>query len=151
MNRALKLYSLANDLSLKTKGFFETKGPGKGNHSTNDFIKALGNLAIKEFEIDYSEKNICGNNSLAVDFYFPEEGIIVEIALGLKNPNTEYEKDLLKAVIAKSIGNKINKILFVSKPGGKKKCNQPGRQAVKKWLLETHNIEVEVVDLGHKL
>ena len=92
--------------------------------------------------------HICGDNSLAVDFYFPDDGIIVEIALGLKNPNTEYEKDILKAVMAKSLGYKVNKLIFFTKSGGRKKCEQPGRQAVKEWLKETHQIEVEVIDFG---
>ena len=147
MNKSVKLYELANKLASDTQGFFETKGPGKGNHSTNYFINELGTLAINTFGTDYSEKNICGDNSLAVDFYFPDEGTIVEIALGLKNPNTEYEKDILKAVMAKSLGENVTKLLFVSKPGGSKKCNQPGRVAVKDWLKKTHNINIEVVDL----
>jgi len=85
---------------------------------------------------------------LAVDFYFPDEATIVEVALGIKNPNTEYEKDILKAVMAKSLGTRVNKLLFIAKPGGVKKCNQPGRIAVKEWLRRTHSIEVDVLDLG---
>lgn len=148
MSKSSRLYELANNLALNTDGFFETKGPGKGNHSTNAFIGRLGELAKAEFDHDYSEKNICGKNSLAVDFYFPEESTIVEVALGIKNPNTEYEKDILKAVMAKSLGKNVKKLVFIAKPGGSKKCNQPGRKAVRDWLKETHSIEIEVVDLG---
>ena len=150
MNKSHQLYELANELALSTDGFFETKGPGKGNHSTNDYIKKLGERATSRFGADYSEKNICGDNSLAVDFYFPDEATIVEIALGLKNPNSEYEKDILKAVMAKSLGNNVKKLLFIAKPGGHKKCNQPGRQAVSLWLRDTHSIITEVLDLGNK-
>ena len=147
MKKHEKLFQLAQDLAKKTYGFLETKGPGIGNHATNQFISQLVTLSTKEFGKDYSEKNICGNNSLAVDFYFPEESIIVEIALGLKNPNTEYEKDILKALMAKNIGHNVNKLIFISKPGGKKKCKQPGRIAVKEWLLNSNAIELEVWDL----
>lgn len=84
MNKAKRLYEIANDIALSTPGFFEIKGPGEGNHSTNKFIAELGDRAIAEFGEDFSEKNICGDNSLAVDFYFPEDGTIVEIALGLR-------------------------------------------------------------------
>jgi len=148
MNRAKRLSELSNNLALQIKGFFEIKGPGKGNHSTNDFINELGRLANQEFGEDYSEQNICGDNSLAVDFYFPEEGVIVEVALGVKNPNTEYEKDILKAIMAKDLGHKVSKLLFITKPGGHKKCNQPGRTAVREWLQKTHGIAIEVIDLG---
>src|SRR5690554_1625680 len=90
-----ELYRLAQNLAFSTEGFFDVKGPGAGNHATNKFISELGKLANKKFRKDFSEKKICGSNSLAVDFYFPEDGVIVEVALGLKNPNTEYEKDIL--------------------------------------------------------
>ena len=147
MVKHLKLYELAKDLADKTYGFLDVKGPGIGNHATNQFISQLGQVAIREFGSDYSEKGICGDNSLAVDFYFPDEGVIVEVALGLKNPNTEFEKDILKAIMAKSIGFKVKKLVFIAKPGGAKKCNQPGRVAFKSWLSESNNIEIEVLDL----
>ncbi len=150
MDRTTRLFNIANKLALSTPSFFETKGPGKGNHSTNDFIKELGNRAITEFGEDFSEKKICGDNSLAVDFYFPDEGAIVESALGLKKQNTEYEKDILKAVMAKNCGNKVSSLIFVSKPGGTKKCNQPGRQAVREWLECFQGIKIKVVDLGQE-
>lgn len=88
-----------------------------------------------------------GPNSWAVDFYFPKDGVIVEVALGLKNPNTEYEKDILKALMVKELGNYVYKLVFITKPRGIKKCNQPGRKAVKGWLLESNQIEVEVLEL----
>lgn len=148
MSKAVELFELANELALGTRGFFETKGPGKGDVATNDFIRELGERALAKFGGDFSEKKICGENSLAVDFYFPDEGTIVEIALSLKNPGSEYEKDVLKAVMAKDLGNDVRKLLFVSKPGGEKTCGQPGRRAVGEWLERCHGIEVEVLDLG---
>ena len=96
---------------------------------------------------DYSEARLCGDNAMAVDFYFPDEGTVIEIALGLKNPNTEFEKDILKAVIAKSMGHHIDRLLFVSKPGGCRKCRQPGRQRVRDWLETEHSISTDVSDL----
>lgn len=147
MNKFERLYEIAKELSLRTNGFLDTKGPGRGNHATNQFIAELGTLAKEEFGEDFSERNICGPNSLAVDFYFPDEGVIVEIALGLKNPNTEYEKDILKAVMAKSLGHTVEKLVFFAKLGGAKKCSQPSRTAVKDWLLSANHIEIEVIDL----
>ena len=148
MAKAKRLFEIANKLALGTPGFFESKGPGAGNLSTNKFIAKLGELAASEFGQDFSEQKICGNNSLAVDFYFPDEGVIVEIALGLKRPATEYEKDILKAVMAKSLKHKVDGLVFIGKLGAIKKCNQPGRTAVKEWLLQTHGIQIEVFDLG---
>lgn len=142
-----ELHEIAKDLALGTKGFLDIKGPGAGNHATNQFIYALGRLSSERFGKDFSEKNICGSNSLAVDFYFPDDGVIVEVALGLRNPNTEYEKDILKAIMAKELGNKVDKLVFITKPGGIKKCNQPGRKAVKDWLLDSNQIEIEVLEL----
>ncbi|MDO6421683.1 hypothetical protein [Saccharophagus degradans] len=147
MKKFERLYEIAKVLSEKTYGFLDIKGPGIGNYATNQFIAALRAQAIEEFGEDYSERNICGPNSLAVDFYFPDEGVIVEVALGLKNPNTEYEKDILKAIMAKDLGSKVEKLVFITKPGGAKKCNQPGRIAVKQWLLSANQIEMEVLDL----
>ena len=143
-----RLYKIANHLARNTPGFFDKKGPGAGNRATNEFINELGTRAISEFGADYSEKHICGENSLAVDFYFPSEKTIVEIALGLRNPNTEFEKDILKAVMAISNGNPVSNLLFVSKPGAISKCNQPGRQAVTSWVEENSGIIVQVLELG---
>ena len=147
MKKSEKLYNLAKNLAGKTYGFLDTKGPGIGNHATNQFVASLNSLAIKEFGEDYSERNICGENALAVDYYFPDEEVIVEVALGLKNPNSEYEKDILKTIIAKQLGSRVKKLIFITKPGGAKKCNQPGRVAVKKWLSESNGIEIVVWDL----
>lgn len=147
MNKIDKLFKLANELAIKTDGFFDIKGPGKGNLATNSYIKRLGELALDNFGINYSEKKICGPNSLAVDFYFPDEATIVEIALGVKKPNSEFEKDILKALMAKAEGNPVNRLVYIAKPGGVKKCNQPGRKAFRSWVLEHHKIKIEVFDL----
>ena len=147
MSNYQDLYQLAQNLASGTEDFLDIKGPGAGNHATNKFISALGKSANEQFKEDFSEKNICGSNSLAVDFYFPKDGVIVEVALGLRNPNTEYEKDILKAIMPKELGNEVRKLVFITKPGGIKKCNQPGRKAVKDWLLSSNQIEIEVLEL----
>ena len=146
--RSQTLFRLANDLALATPDFFEKKGPGKGNYATNDFVFELSRKARETFGEDCSEKNICGRNSLAVDYYFPDEQTIVEIAFGLRNPNSEFEKDVLKAVMALDEGNRVSKLVFISKPGAQKKCEQPGRRAVIDWLRSAHGIQVSVHDLG---
>ncbi|MCG2592211.1 hypothetical protein LZ009_05395 [Ramlibacter sp. XY19] len=71
----------------------------------------------------------------------------MEIALGLPNPQSEFEKDILKAVIAKESGNEVRRLMFISRAGGEKKCSQPGRRAVIAWAREKHDLAIEVHDL----
>ncbi|TMP87649.1 hypothetical protein CWC05_07280 [Pseudoalteromonas ruthenica] len=147
MKLSKELYAIASSIAHETDGFFDTKGPGAGNLSTNQFIDLVRSSAEQAFGEDYSEQKICGDNSMAVDFYFPEEQTVVEIALGIKNPNTEFEKDILKALMARSLGNKIRNLVFICKPGGYKKCNQPGRKAMIEWLQNQNGMTLEVWDL----
>ena len=54
-----------------------------------------------------SECKLCGETSFAVDFYLREEATIVEIALGLPNPATEFEKYELVVVLAGRMGQSL--------------------------------------------
>ena len=94
-----------------------------------------------------AERKICGNNDYSVDFYFEAEGTIVEVALGLPNPHTEFERDVVKAALAKEAGYRVKRLFFISKPGARKKCQQPGRAAVAEWELRRYRIKVEVHEL----
>ena len=145
--KSTHLYEIANELASESPGFFDRKGAGLGNKCTNKFIRELGIRAIEAFGLDFSEQKICGDNKLAVDFYFADDRTIVEIALSLRNPDTEYEKDILKAIMAKSLEYKVEHLVFIAKPGGRKTCGQPGRQAIQKWLFETYDIRIDVWDL----
>jgi hypothetical protein len=120
---------------------------GAGDHRTNAFMKSLRALALVTFGADYSEKKLCGKTSLAVDFYFPEERAIVEVALGLPNSSTEFEKDVLKAIMAGETGEAVERLMLLSRAGGVKKCSQPGRTSIIDWAKRTHNLTVEVFDL----
>ena len=91
-SKSKQLIDLAQKIAKDLPDFFETKGPGAGNRSTNEFMSRLRLDATSELHGDYSEKKLCGDNSLAVDFYFPSEATICEIALGISKPNSEYEK-----------------------------------------------------------
>ena len=126
--------------------FFVKKGPGSGNHATNAFMKTLRHQAEIEFG-ECAEQSISGDSALKVDFYFPGESAIVEIALGVDKPNSEFEKDILKAVMAKQLGAYVDCLVFAGKPGSIKKCCQPGRQAMALWLKNTHGIRIEVCEL----
>lgn len=111
-------------------------------------MRALRDRAVQIFGADFSECKICGETSFAVDFYFPDEAAIVEVALGLPNSQSEFEKDVLKAIIAQESGREVRRLFFISRAGARKKCSQPGRAAVMKWALENRELHVEVHDLG---
>ena len=127
--------------------FFEIKGAGRGDHDTIQYMADLRKAAEQATGTDYSEKRICGTNKLAVDFYVAEERTIIEIALSLRNPNSEFEKDVIKALMAKEEGFQVQRLFFISKPGGEKRLEQPGAQAIISWAREMHNLDIHVQDL----
>ncbi len=141
------LVEIARGIATDTPEFERALGPGAGDHRTNDFMRKLRKAATEMFGEDFSEKKICGETALAVDFYFPKEETIVEVALGLPNPSTEFEKDVLKAIMAHETGSPVRKLVFISRPGGVKKLSQPGRKAVIAWAKAKHLLEIEVFDL----
>ena len=110
-------------------------------------MRELRKLATVEFGEDFSEPKICGDTAQAVDFYFPSEATIIEVALGLPNSQTEFEKDVFKAIMAQEIGNPVRRLVFISRPGAAKKCAQPGRAGVIRWAAAKHGLTVEVLEL----
>ena len=140
------LYDLVQQLANERPVFFETKGQGKGNLDTNSFMLELRRRAKIAFGQDFAERRLFAANSSAVDYYFDDEATIVEIALGLKNPNTEYEKDILKALLAQE-SVLVNRLVLLGKPGACRKCAQPGRTAIRDWVLRQHKLTVDVYDI----
>jgi hypothetical protein len=110
-------------------------------------MRELRKKAIEAFGEDHSERKLCGETSLAVDFYFQSEGTIVEVAMGLGNPDTEFEKDILKAIMSQESGFDVRRLVFVCRAGGEKKCGQPGRAAMRSWSESKHGLSIEVHDL----
>jgi hypothetical protein len=111
-------------------------------------MRQLRTAATEAFGDDFSERKVCGDTSFAVDFYFPEEATIVEVALGLPNPASEFEKDILKAIMAQDLGVSVGRLFFISRAGAERKCAQPGRTAIMKWALQAHNLKIEIFELG---
>ena len=142
-----RLIEIARATAARDSEFQAIRGPGDGDRATRAFMMELRDQAKKAFKKDYSECKICGNNSFAVDFYVPEEQTIVEVALGLPNPASEFEKDVLKAIMAQEEGQKVRRLVFISRPGGKTKCMQPGRSDIRAWALKKHRLDIEVYDL----
>ena len=60
-------------------------------------------MAAKDiFRTDFSVKKACRGARYCFDFYFPDERTAVEIALGLHNPISEYERDIFKCLLARA-------------------------------------------------
>lgn len=146
--RPESLLQMARDIADRQPDFHAVKGPGKGDYATNAYMADLRSAAIETFGIDLSEFRACDGTSFAADFYFPEEGVLVEIALGLPNPNSEFEKDIIKALMAKEFGHHVERLMFISRPGAVMKCNQPGRQAMIQWANDKHQIRIDVYELN---
>ena len=146
--KAERLYFLANDLANRTLRFFETKREGEGDRATNQFMANLQELAAGEFQHDYCEARVLKSTDLRFDFYFPEESTVVEIALSLRNPNSEYERDIFKCLLALEEGLSIKRLLFVSKPGASKRQNSPGQLAISDFVRRKFGLEVEVREIN---
>ena len=150
MTKTEKILTLAQTIADERPHFFEKKGAGVGDKDTNSFMAELRLRTQQALGGDFSERQICGNNNLSVDYFIPDENSIIEVALSLRNPNTEYERDLLKAIMAKEQGEPVLKLVFLSKPGAIKRHQQPSSVAMKDWIFNNHGIEVVIKELINK-
>jgi hypothetical protein len=100
--------------------------------------------ALRHFGSDCAEKRIWGTANFAVDFWFPEDKTIVEIAMSLRNPLSEYERDLFKALLALETGHTVERLVLFAKPGAKARCSRPGIVAITQWVEKTAGIKVEI-------
>jgi hypothetical protein len=147
VTKAARLYLIAQKLAEQTPGFFASIGAGKGNLRSNTFMAALRIAANQVFGQDYSEAKLCGENKLAIDFYFPDEETAVEIAGMLGAPNSEYEKDIFKCLIAQDRGCKVTRLVLIGKPGAAKANSYPGRGAIAQFVRMRFGIEISVEEL----
>jgi hypothetical protein len=149
MNQADYLFDLAQQIADGHTDFFKIKGPGVGDRDTGKFMALLRERASHEFGKDFSEQRICGSNKLAVDFYFPDEQTIVEVALGLRNPGSEFERDILKAIMAHEQCNSVKRLLFITKPGADKRHSQPSSRAILEWAKRRFDIRIDIRELSN--
>jgi hypothetical protein len=147
MGRASTLITLAQALARERPGFFEIKGPSVGDKDTAAFMRELRRRAEATFGVDCAEQKVCGPNGLCVDYYFPEDATIVEIAMGLRNPNSEFERDILKAIMAQDAGHEVKHLVFIAKPGALKKCCQPSSRAIIDWAGRAHGLVVSLHEI----
>ena len=147
VNKAEAIRELAQQVASETDGFFVVSGPSVGDRLTNGFMARLRARAITTFGHDYAEQRVCGTNKLAVDYYFPDEATIVEIALSIRNPNSEFERDILKALMAQESSHRVERLVFVSRPGALKQHSSPSSQAIIAWAQRRLQLQIEVYDL----
>lgn len=150
-SKVIRLLEIVQQAANDRPALFDVKGAGSGDLDTNAFMADVRDRAIKVLGDDFSEKRICGDSHLAVDFYIPAEATIVEIALGLKHPNSEFEKDILKALMAQQEQNWVNRLVLIGKPGAVKQCSQPGRRAFMDWAKDKHNVVIDVYDIKNNV
>jgi len=147
-DRPARLLTIARAIAEGIPDFQIVRGPGDGDRATHAFMRDLREQASAAFGRDYAEQKICGETALAADFYFPEEATVVEVALGLPNSASEFEKDILKAIVAQDYGYAVTRLFFISRAGAAKKCSQPGRRSLIAWAKTKHELVVEVHELG---
>jgi hypothetical protein len=148
MSIAETICQMAQQMADFRPGFFDKKGPGRGDRDTLEYMRDLrAAVETATGNPHMAELAICGDNALRVDFYVESEGTIVEIALGLRNPNCEFERDVLKALMAKEAGHRVDHLLFICKPGGNRRVSQPSSQAMIAWTTRNHGISVVVREL----
>ena len=143
-DRPPRLVELAQQIAKQTPDFQLVRGPGEDDHVTTAFMTALRDSARSAFGADHSERRLCGDTAFAPDFYCQEEGAIVEVAFGLPNSQSEFEKDILKVFIARETGHEVHRLVFISRAGAAKKCQQPGRAAFRAWAKSAHDLAIEV-------
>jgi hypothetical protein len=136
----------AQKLAEKTAGFFDVKNAGPGNYATNAFMKNLRTVLGAEMGKDCEVSVGLGNDS-TLDFYVAEEKCVVEIALGLHRPSCEYEKDILKCLLAREYGLTVETLVLVGKPGAITKHAQPFRKDVASLLHRKHSLKIIVLEL----
>ena len=149
VNKSDKLFRIAQRVANDTPEFFDVKGAGKGDKATHIFMKRLREKANTAFGYDFSEVVVRKDLAYRFDFYFDDEATVVEIALSLRNPLNEYEKDLFKCLLAKNAGRAIENLILITKPGGKKRMSAPGPLAIAELGQRTFGIDVQIKELQH--
>lgn len=145
--RPERLCVLAQRIVERTPDFFISKGPGKGDHATAEFVRSLREGAQAMFGSDYSEKPACTSAGLRFDFFFPEEAVAVEFAFGLHNPNSEFERDIFKCLLAIDDGCSVKRLLLIGKPGAIARLSAPAPKAIIAFAKKRFDLTVEVFEL----
>lgn len=119
--------------------------PNAASRGIAAFKAELRSRAFADFCVDYAEKAIC-TDGLTVDYYIGST--VVEIALNLRDPNSEFERGILKCIMAMGNLHAITRLLFLAKPGARARCNTPTRRALAAWAEREQGLVVDVIEFG---
>jgi len=147
MTKTQQIISMAKEIAGATPDFHKIKGPGTGDKANHAFMATLRSRAKGTFGRDYAEKQISGDIKSAVDFYIPEEKTIIEVALTLRVPLSEFQKDIFKALLARDNGVDVEDLVFLAKLGARKRHQEPASQAIIHWLRRHYSINVTIEEL----
>ncbi len=147
MKTTQHIVQIAKEVAAQTPDFHKVKGPGTGDKANHSFMAELRKRVKDALGDDYAEKKISGEIKSAVDFYIPSERTIIEIALSLKVPMSEFHKDIFKALLAKDNGMEVEHLVFVAKPGAQKRHGAPASVAIIQWLKKYYSIAVTIEEL----
>jgi hypothetical protein len=145
--RPERLCVLAQRIAEGMPDFFNTKGPGKGDHATAEFVRLLRQAARRMFGTDFSEKPACTSVGFRFDFFFPVEGVAVEFAFGLHNPNSEFERDIFKCLLAIDDGCPVKKLMLIGKPGALGRLNARAPKSINSFAKKRFGLVVEIFEL----
>jgi len=124
---------------------------GAGDKACAAYLNKLNIRAEKRFGKQCcQQESVCDGTKLTFDFYFPDEKTAVEIALSLGNPQTEFERDIFKAILANDGGKPVAKLVLIGRSGSVKRHNRGDSLAIVKLVKAHHNIDVEVRELCSK-
>lgn len=139
------LHKLADDLARKDRRFNVKKGPGRGDRATARYMAKLNKAAKRRMGKGVRiEKPVMKGTRLTFDFFLPRERTAVEVSL--HRYVSEFEKDLLKALLAKHGGTPIRKLVFFTRVEGQKFRESPSARAGMQYL-KSRGIEVTLLPL----
>jgi len=143
--RVEKLVQIARTLVSDWPRYYPILSPEVAMHGISAFKAELRSRAFAEFCVDYSEKPIW-NGGLTLDYLIGNT--VVEIAMDLREENSEFERDILQVLVAESELHVISHLLFLAKQGARARCNTPTRKALADWVEREYGVRIEVRELG---
>ncbi len=149
MNDVDALIKLAEDLTRRKSDFVHRKGAGLGDLDTADFMTELEEKATEALgDACLPDAPVIQEAGFSFDYLLPREATVVEFGFSLRNPRSEFERDLFKVLLAKRAGTEIRKLVLVGKPGTKDRLKAPGPKAIMEFVKREFGIDVEVREIG---
>ncbi|HWZ90245.1 MAG TPA: hypothetical protein VNW92_15385 [Polyangiaceae bacterium] len=143
-----QLLLIAQRVANLQPGFFDVKSSARGDDATSAYMRDLRSAVEAQLGRGYSEHRICGDHRLAMDFFIERDRTVIEVAFGLRNSNSEFERDILKVLMAREAGVEVRRLVFIAKPGGEKRVSQASSRAIVEWAARNHQLEIAVRDLA---